>query len=87
MREADERLAGRVRVEIERALGRDVDVTQVRLSENDHGVTLTVECATPVGPWRVEASGAGLIDAIAALHQRAVEDRVAIGFRELVARP
>jgi hypothetical protein len=83
MTEAEDRLLARVRDEIEATVGPRVVVTEVRRSVGPGGVILLAECQTPVGPWRIEAVGASLVDAAGQLIRRAAEDRLAIAFREV----
>lgn len=84
MAEADRRLLERFRAELDELLGPGAEVVTIESTAGASRIGLRATCRTPVGPWAIESDGSTIIDAFASLRRRAVEQRVAIGFRELV---
>lgn len=86
MADADERLLERFRDEIDRVVGPSIAVEGVERLPAPTGVGLAARCITPVGAWVIRADGETILEAFSRLCRRAAEDRVAIGFREVVGR-
>jgi hypothetical protein len=83
--EADDRFLGTLAGELRPRLGPRVTIIGLDLDRPaPDRVAITVSLASPTGDRMITADGESLTDAAARLLDRAVEFRLADGFRELV---